>query len=79
MNIYRPGVVGELKKCVAGSGLYSEVDIRNVVDVPRETIASLERSGRARIVDGLSPVDAMIVQSSLKPWRRTKYFEIFPK
>jgi hypothetical protein len=36
--------------------LYCGVDMRKVVDVPRETIASEERSGRARMVDGLSPV-----------------------
>ena len=61
--MYSPAVVGELKKCVDGSGLYSDVDMRKVVDVPRDTIASLDRSGKARMVEGLSPVDATIVQS----------------
>lgn len=46
-------------KWYAGSGLYWGVDIRNVVEVPSETMASDARRGRARIVDGLSPVNAM--------------------
>ena len=59
--------MGELKKWVAGSGVYSGVDIRNVVDVPSETIASKGRRGNARIVDGLSPVKGVMVQSGEKP------------
>ena len=40
------------------------VDIRRVVDVPRETIASRGLRGSARIVEGLSPVKGMIAQSA---------------
>jgi hypothetical protein len=41
--------------------------MRKVVDVPKETMASEERRGRARIVDGLSPVKAMIWVEEGKP------------
>lgn len=37
------------------------------MDVPRETMASEARRGRARIVDGLSPVKAMICVVEGKP------------
>ena len=60
MNMYRPAVVGWFMKWYAGSGLYVFVLMRKVVLVPRLTIASEERSGRARMVLGLSPVKAMI-------------------
>ena len=43
--------------------MYFGVDMRKVVDVPRETIASSGRNGRARMVDGLSPVKGAIPQS----------------
>tara|TARA_R110002003_G_scaffold122_1_gene10998 strand:- start:5808 stop:5933 length:126 start_codon:yes stop_codon:yes gene_type:complete len=41
--------------------------MRKVVDVPRETMASEARRGRARMVDGLSPVKAMICAEEGKP------------
>jgi hypothetical protein len=53
--------------------------IRKVVLVPRETMASEGRSGRARIVEGLSPVKAMTPVSLLKPKRLTKYSLMLPK
>lgn len=37
--------------------------MRRVVDVPSDTITSKGRSGSARIVDGLSPVNGVIVHS----------------
>lgn len=37
------------------------------MEVPRETIASEARSGRARMVEGLSPVKAMIWVDEGKP------------
>lgn len=61
-----------MKKWYDSSGLYLGVFIRNVVDVPRETMASRGRSGRAKIVAGLSPVKGRIWQSELKPYRDTK-------
>lgn len=69
--MYRPAAVGWFIKCVAGSGLYSGVDIKKAVDVPNETIASWDRHGRARIVAGSSPVDATTVRSGLSPCRST--------
>jgi hypothetical protein len=36
---------------------------RRVVEVPKETIASSGRRGRARIVEGLSPVKGQTAQS----------------
>jgi hypothetical protein len=53
--------------------------IKKVVLVPSETIASEGRKGRARIVEGLSPVNAMTPVSLLKPKRLTKYSLMFPK
>lgn len=41
--------------------------IKNVVLVPNETMASSARSGKARIVDGLSPVNGMMSHSFGKP------------
>lgn len=49
-----------------------------MVDVPRETMASSGRSGRARIVDGLSPVKGAMPQSLGKPYLSTKYGDIAP-
>ncbi len=46
--------------------------MRKVVDVPNETIASKGRSGRASIVDGLSPVEGATAQEGLKPYLCTK-------
>lgn len=59
-------MVGWLKKWYAGSGTYFGVDIRKVVEVPRETMASRGRRGRARIVEGLSPVKGAMPQSGGK-------------
>ena len=39
------------------------MDMRKVVDVPRETMASRGRRGRERIVAGLSPVKGTMEQS----------------
>ena len=55
------------------------VDIKNVVDVPNETIASDGFNGSARIVDGLSPVEGIMVQSGLNEYRSTKYLWILPR
>jgi hypothetical protein len=65
--MYSPAVVGWFMKWYAGSGLYSDVLIRNVVLVPSDTMASDARSGSERIVAGLSPVKAMMRQSEGKP------------
>ncbi len=46
--------------------MYFGVDIKNVVEVPSDTIASSGRNGRARIVAGLSPVKGAIPQSAGK-------------
>lgn len=40
--------------------------MRKVVEVPRETMASIGRRGSARIVAGLSPVKGTIAQSAGK-------------
>lgn len=53
--------------------------MRNVLDVPSETMASSGRRGKDRIVAGLSPVNGVIWQSGLKPYRFTKYDEIPPR
>lgn len=37
--------------------------MRSVVEVPRDTMTSKGRRGSARIVDGLSPVNGVIVHS----------------
>jgi len=47
--------------------MYFGVDIRNVVEVPRETMASRGRRGRERMVAGLSPVNGAMPQSDGKP------------
>lgn len=52
--------------------------MRKVVDVPRETIASNGLSGRARMVEGLSPVKGAMAQSAGNPYRAEKYGEIGP-
>ncbi len=54
------------------------VDMRKVVDVPNETIASDGCRGNARIVEGLSPVCGATRQSGLKSNRLTKYCDTFP-
>jgi hypothetical protein len=59
--------------------LYCGVDMRKVVEVPRLTIASELRSGNARMVDGLSPVKAIISVSDEKLYRLTKYEDMVPK
>ena len=43
------------------------VDMRKVVDVPRDTMQSSGHRGRARIVEGLSPVKGAMVHVELKP------------
>lgn len=48
------------------------MDIRNVVEVPRETIASSGRRGRERMVAGLSPVKGAMPQSGAKLYLETK-------
>lgn len=53
--------------------------MRKVVDVPSETMASELRSGRASIVEGLSPVNGIICAEDGKLKRFTKYGEMFPK
>ena len=53
--------------------------MRNVVLVPRETIASSGRSGSARIVAGLSPVKGVMEQDSEKSQRDTKYLLMGPR
>lgn len=49
------------------------------MDVPRETMASEARRGRASIVAGLSPVKATICVDEGKPYRLLKYGEMVPK
>lgn len=52
--------------------MYFGVDMRKVVDVPKETIASSERRGRERIVAGLSPVKGMMEQDGENEKRDVK-------
>ena len=56
-----------MKKWTDGSGLYCGVDMRKVVDVPNDTIASRGRRGKANIVEGLSPVEGLMMHDFSKP------------
>ena len=40
---------------------------RKVVEVPRETVPSRGRRGKARIIDGFSPVEGAIAVDALNP------------
>lgn len=52
--------------------MYFGVDMRKVVDVPRDTMASSGRRGRERIVAGLSPVNGIIEQDGENEKREVK-------
>lgn len=56
-------MVGWLKRWYSIDGWYVGVAMRSVVDVPRDTIASMGLNGSARIVAGLSPVKGQIAHS----------------